>query len=84
MQVGWRDLKLGCGVVSGAWKGAPSGETGGKVEQQGGFAEAGVAVEQGQLPERDSAGPEPAHWVGAGLVEAQDATGFGFGRRMER
>src|SRR5262249_52579175 len=45
-------------------EGEAAGDAGSQVEGEGGFPEAGVAVENGEFPEGDAVGPEPVDAFG--------------------
>ena len=50
---------MDAGGIGVAGHGLAGGDTGGEVEGDEGFAEAGVAVEDGKFATRDAVGPEP-------------------------
>jgi hypothetical protein len=60
-----------------AGEGLAAGEASGELAEQGGFAEAGIAVEDGDLAGGEAAGGEPVDGVGGDPAQAHDvAEGF--------
>jgi hypothetical protein len=55
-----------------AWEGITAGNAGGKLAEQRALAEAGIAVEDGDLTGREAARGEPAHWLGSDLTQGDD------------
>ena len=51
------DVALDAGGIVG--HGLAGGDAGGEIEGEKGFAETGVAVEDGEFAKRDAVGPEP-------------------------
>ena len=55
-----------------AGEGLAAGDAGGEVAEEGGLAEAGIAVEEGDLAGGEAAGGEPADGLGGNIVQADE------------
>ena len=69
---GWRHGggRFGPGVGFGEWGSA--GDAGAEIQGEEGFAEAGVAVEDGEFSQGEAVGPEPGYGLLGGIVDAEE------------
>ena len=64
------DAAGAAGLAAG--EGLAAGDAGGELAEEGALAEAGIAVEDGDLAGGEAAGREPAHGLGVDLTQADD------------